>query len=635
MCLCGSQVFLSGLSKLREKGALMRILVFALGIMLLCGGCITVRKTSLDYTHGKMPSSPLQGKLICLDPGHGGDSSGAVGPKGLKEKDVNLREAFFLKEMLEKAGATVVMTRTGDSDPGIVERATFNRQKKTDLFVSMHHNANAQNDRTMNRTESFYHWKDNGGPSEDAARLIHREMQGLLKLPDSKVYVCWAYGVLRENSYPAVLVEPSYLANPDEEKRLRDEKYLRSIAGAYFRGIDSFFSGGRPEVSMPEAIDVSPEGVIHARIVRPENSALVDAQGIRVELDREPLVNFFYDAGTGELEIHLPVGMAPARHELLLAARNLAGHTSFVARRMFETKGDIRGMAAPGKVLFQGILRDKVIIVDPQGGDGEPVCTGPMGLRASDANLKTALYLEDYLKRCGAKVSLTRRTDREMDNVARVAFGLESNPDIFLTVGHRLPERGMNEKPGTLATRIGARWDNGLEIGKKMIYQMRQTLGTGAALGDVNSREPLKSEVHGWSSWEVMHAAQKYTAVYVCPMMFDASGVEERLSASAGCRKEALAILYGLLANFGLDDRNMASISGTVVSKDGKPVLDAIVRLDDGLLIQTEQDGRFPFKFLPAGSHEIYVIHSDFKPEKMTVELKEREAQEIKVELAP
>jgi hypothetical protein len=66
----------------------MRILLFALGIMLLCGGCITVRKTNVDYTHGKMPLSPLQGKIICLDPGHGGDSSGAVGPQGLKEKDI-------------------------------------------------------------------------------------------------------------------------------------------------------------------------------------------------------------------------------------------------------------------------------------------------------------------------------------------------------------------------------------------------------------------------------------------------------------------------------------------------------------------------------------------------------------------
>jgi len=613
----------------------MKILLFAFGVLLLCGWDIKTCEASEDYANDSMTSSSLQGKRICLDPGHGGNESGAVGPMGLKEKDVNLREAFFLKEMLEKAGATVFMTRTSDIDVGIIERAKFNKQKKTDLFLSMHHNANAQNDPTMNRTESFYHWHDNGGPSEDAARLIHREMQALLKLPDSKAYVCWAYGVLRENSYPAVLVEPSYLANPDEEKRLRDEKYLRAIAGAYFRGIEAFFSGGRPEVVIPEAVDVSPEGVIRARIIRPAKTALVDPRGIRVELDGEPLFNFVYDDGTGELTIHLPVETAQTWHEILIAARNLAGHTSFVARRTFETKGAIKGMATPKKILFKGVLKDKLIIVDPQGGGGELVCIGPKGLRASDANLRTALYLENYLRQCGAKVSLTRRTDREMDNVSRVVFGLERNPDIFLTIGHRLPEHGMDEKPGILATRIGARWDGGLEIGNKMIYQMRQTLGTGAALGDVNSREPLPSEVHGWSSWEVMHADEKYTAFYVCPMMFDAAGVEDRLSTSAGCRKEALAILYGLLANFGLDDRNMASISGTVVTKDGRPVRDAIVRLDDGLLIQTEQDGRFPFKFLPAGSHEIYVIHSHFKPERMTVELKERETREIRLGLVP
>ncbi|MCX7766786.1 MAG: N-acetylmuramoyl-L-alanine amidase, partial [Candidatus Sumerlaeia bacterium] len=152
---------------------------------------------------------PLKGKRICIDPGHGGEESGAVGVGGLRESDVNLRVALLLKEMLEKAGATVLMTRTDDRTVSITERWKFNRANNTDLFVSIHHNANAQVDRSVNRTEVFYHWNDDGGPSEDAARAVLREMQARFPLPDSKVYMCWAYGVLRENSYPAILGELS------------------------------------------------------------------------------------------------------------------------------------------------------------------------------------------------------------------------------------------------------------------------------------------------------------------------------------------------------------------------------------------------------------------------------------------
>ena len=118
-----------------------------------------------DMPTSMSAASPVAGKRICLDPGHGAGSSGAVGPTGLIEKDVNLREALLLKEMLEKAGATVFMTRTEDVDPPLLERAKFNKANKTDLFVSLHHNANAQNDSSMNRTETFYHWYDLEGPS--------------------------------------------------------------------------------------------------------------------------------------------------------------------------------------------------------------------------------------------------------------------------------------------------------------------------------------------------------------------------------------------------------------------------------------------------------------------------------------
>jgi len=537
--------------------------------------------------------------------------------------------------MLEKSGAIVVMTRIDDKDVSITERWKFNREQKTDLFLSVHHNANAQNDKTMNRTESFYHWKDRGGPSEDAARLVHREMQALLKLPNSKAYMCWAYGVLRENSYPAILVEPSYLANPEEEQRLRDEKYLSSLVEAYFRGIEAFFEGGRPEVDIPETIEIHKDGIVTAKIKTPEGTALLDPQRMLVEFNGKIWRDFSYDYDKGELKIRLPAIIKKGKHTLSVSARNLAGHASFVQRRELQIPYDMEIMQSPETSFpFQGILKGKKIVVDPEGGGDYPVAIGKKGLRASDANLVTGIYLHDYLDRAGADVSITRMIDKSMDNVSRVRFGLERNPDVFVSVGHRLPEPGMGEKPNMNVSRAGARWSGGRNIGKKMCFHLRQLLGTGKELGDVSSRDPLPTEDHNWSSWEAMHAAQEYTALYVCPLMFDGPGVEERISTTAGCRKEALAIFYGLLDYFGLDDTNMACVEGVVMEKENQqPLPDALVWIDNTLLTQTESDGKFLLKFLEQGEHTLRIVCKDYKPVSRNIRLPDKQKTSVTIEL--
>ncbi|MCD6386043.1 N-acetylmuramoyl-L-alanine amidase [Candidatus Sumerlaeota bacterium] len=681
--------------------------------------------------------SPLAGKRICLDPGHGGSQTGAVGVGGLRESDVNLRVALILKELLEQAGATVLMTRTDDSTVSIAERREFNKKHNTDLFVSIHHNANAQVDRTVNRTEVFYHWHDRGGPSEDAARHIYRELQATFKLPDSKVYMCWAYGVLRENSYPAVLGEASYISNPEEERRLRDEKYLRAEAEAYFRGIKAFFAGGRPQVVLEKRFLDSNKHILRAILKQPDGSAIIDPQRIRVELGGEPLSHVYYDVEKSQLYFYIPDSRS-SEEELVLSARNLAGHTSRVKRidmnlshgwasgahlsngtllrilgkKKSEMKpvpltsaeifspeaerhyyiADDKGLVTvyfkpsirlayltvsargywtrtlvinpwkkagttnPEKKIptpsdaptldqqiyeillepmFRGVLHGKVIVVDPEGGGDDPGPIGNTGLRAADANLNTAFYLADYLRQAGADVSLTRTMDVSMDNVSRVRFGLERNPDVFLTIGHRLPEPGLGEKPGMNVTRIGHRWSSGRPVAKSLIFHLRQLLGTGAGLGDITSREPLPGEIHNWSSWEVMHAAQRYTAVYVCPQMFDAPGVEVRLSTTAGCRKEALAILYGLIQYFGLDDRTMASIEGGVVdSKTRMPLHNTLVWLDDTLLTQTESDGKFLIKYIEPGHHTITAQCQGYPITKKVIDVKKAEQLKVQIELS-
>jgi len=660
-------------------------------------------------------SSPVAGKRICIDPGHGGDESGAVGPNGFQEKDLNLAVALILRDLLQDAGATVVMTRTTDKTVSILDRGKFNKAQNTDLFVSVHHNANAQADPTSDRIEVFWHWHDDGGPSEDAARALLRPLQAAFGQPGSKAYLCWAYGVLRENSYPAILGEAYYLSNPEEAEKAKDPAYQRKEAVAYFQGIEAFFAGGRPEVTFVRGNDPGATRVVHAAVYQKDGLSLLDPQRMQLDFDGKPVPSyFFYRADLGLLFGALPKSDVSGTHTLTLSARNLAGHTSFVktlpvyfedpwsppkppeqarfseaeilgvpkpdsepvplagarlfgqqVRQVFalaNDKGIVRLDAAerlmpephvvraPGywtrevdlthqkKVvldpMFRGALHGKKILVDAEGGGDVPVAIGPTGLRASDANLVTALNLADYLRRAGADVDITRTTDKTIDNVTRVRFALERNPDVFLTVGHRLPEPGMDEKPHMLVSRVGSRWSEGRVIGEHMVYHLRQLLGTGEALGDPTSRKSLPGEVHNWSSWEVMHAGQQYSATYVCPMMFDGPGVEARLSTAAGPRKEALAILYGLLDYFGLDDEEMSGIEGTVVdAKTGEPLGDALIWLDETLVAQTEPDGTFLFKFLEPGTHKLRAMHSGRTMTSVNVELKEKEFAPVKMEL--
>lgn len=662
-------------------------------------------------------SSGLKGKRICIDPGHGGNEAGAVGEGGLKEKDVNLKVCLFLKEMLENEGAIVLMTRTEDKAVAILDRPNLNKKNNSDLFVSIHHNANAQADKNSNRSEMFYHWKDRGGPSQDVAVLVMREMQAKKKLPDSKVYMCWAYGVLRENMYPAILGEFSYISNPEEEKELRKEDYCKMEAEAYFLGIKKFFEGGRPKLDAGTSQICSDKNIISIDVIHPKNSALIDPQRFKVEIDGKE-IDYFYEPDSSRLFAQIEQSLLKENSEALITVRNLAGHVSDVyklsieipkdkkvkkpiktqqikilqesdgksdsktidkqsvknakilvkGKKNFFTIADKNGIAdinidkkskineiiiyADGfwkkKVkrfpeksrrilltpIFNGALHDKKIVVDPEGGGDYPGVIGKTGLRASDANLETALYLYQYLKQAGADVSITRTIDMSMDNVSRVRFGLEKNPDIFLSIGHRLPEPGMDENPGSNISRIGHRWDDGGNIGKSLIFHLRELLGTGEGFGDVKSRQPLKSEIHNWSSWEVMHAAQKYSALYVCPQMFDAHNVEERIATTAGCRKEALAIFYGLLQYYGLDDTKMGKISGVVIdSITNQPIVNALICLDDTFVVQTEKDGKFILKYLSPENHTVKIECEGCPTYLQEIKLEGAESKDLEIKI--
>ncbi len=182
----------------------------------------------------------LSGWKFCVDPGHGGNESGAVGPGGLKEKEVNLKVALKLKDLLEAEGAEVLMTRYDDSTVSITERWQMANAWGAHRFISIHHNA-MPGDPIANGTETWVHQY----ASEESLKLanaVQAELVGELRLPNRGVKRTvvdspYDFGVLKNTTMPAILTEASFISNPEEEKRLREDAYLQREAMAILRGI--------------------------------------------------------------------------------------------------------------------------------------------------------------------------------------------------------------------------------------------------------------------------------------------------------------------------------------------------------------------------------------------------------------
>lgn len=192
------------------------------------------------------PTATLQGKVIGVDPGHGGPWRGAVGPTGYQEKDANLDIALRLAQMLTEAGAQVIMTRTTDVGYGALNegmasdlhpRRELTKQAGCDLFVSIHNNHIGSGDgRSVSGTETYY-WTP---MSILPAQIIQANVSSALGTRSR--FISWRpFYVLRDTDCPRVLVECCYMSNPSEEAALKSADFRHRAALGIFCGIREFF----------------------------------------------------------------------------------------------------------------------------------------------------------------------------------------------------------------------------------------------------------------------------------------------------------------------------------------------------------------------------------------------------------
>jgi N-acetylmuramoyl-L-alanine amidase len=202
----------------------------------------------------------IGGATVVLDPGHGGDETGAVGPGGTIERDLNLAVAKRLKAALERQGATVLLTRTGDYRIALKTRAEIAQKLKPAVFLSVHHNGGHDEVRSTPGTEVFY--QHASAASRRLAGLVYEEERAYFgTLPNKEWYSDRDagakyrtgssggdyYGILRgTDGVTGVLSEGLFLTNPKEEALLVRADVQQGEADAITRGIRRFMLGNDP-----------------------------------------------------------------------------------------------------------------------------------------------------------------------------------------------------------------------------------------------------------------------------------------------------------------------------------------------------------------------------------------------------
>ena len=190
----------------------------------------------------------LSGKLIVIDPGHGGNDAGAIGPTGVMEKNVTLKVALELKKLLEAEGAEVVMTRETDrtvSEKGakasdieeLGARCAVANNVGAHIFISIHADSFT---RPEARGTTGYYYSKGSGAGQKLADCIRRNLVEQLGTPSRGTQPCNFY-VVKNTDMPATLIELGFISNKEEEKLLDSKEGVRKAAQGILDGIEDYF----------------------------------------------------------------------------------------------------------------------------------------------------------------------------------------------------------------------------------------------------------------------------------------------------------------------------------------------------------------------------------------------------------
>jgi len=232
----------------------LRYVAYTVVLACLIYGCWVSISAEIERRSIKTLSVALAGKVIVIDPGHGGKDSGSRSSGGTQEKDITLEVSKRLATILGQAGAAVLLTRECDmwlADPeaphkkrsDLTKRVDIANNNNADAFISIHVNSFVF-DRGQRGAQTFS--QPGSEKSKKLSQLIQTDLSETLgntiRQPKEVDYF------IRRSKAPAVIVEIGFLSNPSEEKLLLSSTYQSKVAVAIYSGLVRYFAEREAQV---------------------------------------------------------------------------------------------------------------------------------------------------------------------------------------------------------------------------------------------------------------------------------------------------------------------------------------------------------------------------------------------------
>ncbi|MEI3357124.1 MAG: N-acetylmuramoyl-L-alanine amidase [Clostridia bacterium] len=197
-------------------------------------------------------STPVSGKTVVLDAGHGVPDEGAQSSNGITEAETNLKITLKIQKLLEQSGCTVILTRSDENAIYDLDATTLKQKKisdihnrvkignenSADIFVSIHLNKIPQSQ--YSGWQCFY--KDGNENSNKLAKTIQENLNKSMQKENKRVPMKLdnVY-IIKHVEIPISIVECGFLSNPEEEKELLEDSYQNKLAWGIYNGIINYF----------------------------------------------------------------------------------------------------------------------------------------------------------------------------------------------------------------------------------------------------------------------------------------------------------------------------------------------------------------------------------------------------------
>jgi len=211
-----------------------------------------IKKEQEDILTIQTVSTPVSGKVVVIDAGHGTPDEGAESSGGTTEAEINLKIALKIQNLLEQSGCTVILTRSDENsiyDIGantirekkisdIKNRVEIGNEEQVDIFVSIHLNKISD--------ERYWGWQCFFNSKNEESKALANKIQESLnsnmqKENKREIMKLDSVYIMKHIEVPITIVECGFLSNPEEEKQLLEDEYQNKLAWGIYLGINEYF----------------------------------------------------------------------------------------------------------------------------------------------------------------------------------------------------------------------------------------------------------------------------------------------------------------------------------------------------------------------------------------------------------